>query len=102
MSPHPHRALSGPSDNSNERVERVGKETSGEVTRSTRLTEQQFWALADIPAEAECVNERGELTHLRAPRFDPPGRHVGWVWGRLGHVPASLSVLFWLDRERLG
>jgi hypothetical protein len=22
------------------------------------------------------VKERGELTHLRAPRFDPPGRHA--------------------------
>jgi len=43
--------LSGPSNSRgrpNERVQRVEKATSGEVTRSSRLTEQQFWALADI------------------------------------------------------
>jgi hypothetical protein len=29
------------------------------------------------------VKERGELTHLRAPRFDPPGRHArGSPWVR--------------------
>ncbi|MDZ4697857.1 MAG: site-specific integrase, partial [Deltaproteobacteria bacterium] len=73
MSPHPHRALSGPSNSPgrpDERDERVGKATSGEIVRPTRLTEQQFWALADIPAEAEWfANIRNKHTR-RAYKLD--------------------------------